>query len=686
MNKLKKFAASFFAVIMLCPVIHASAELSETQNNCPDFSQIKNITFDSDVFDHTVKKLNQIAESKNYIRSDEVKKLLETLIDQYIRMQTIVNIDSINYYANVTDSDLSQKYLDSQQLNGDIYNTLTQCCADLYSAGFTDELNDVYGYDLTEIFLVDSDENVSDEEYESIQKENNRLIKEINSIVNEYNSYTEEDFRVEYKNQTWILSDILNNPPEDDNDYEAISKLIHDRRNSTLGSLYLKLVRMRQQIAELYGFENYAEYAYERLYIKDYSTEDTDKIYSDVKKYFSKMSEDISDEAALSAYYSGIYDMEFSGEEVLNTVTPFFDQIDPEISERFDHLKKHNLFDINLSNTKSGDSFMNNLYEYSVPFVFITPQGDYNDIMTIIHEFGHANAGYAKPSSAVYDESGVSYDTSEMHSQGMEVLFTHYTEQLFGEEKGRAFNKIIISNLIDSVLQGCLFDEFQKYAYQNPNCTLDDLNAEYKKLCMEYGMEYSDDDPYTYDWVEFSHNYESPMYYISYAASAVSVLDLWLQSMNDMDRSVEIYKEIVECDIYSPYIETAEKCKLATIFDKDALSEIAYQTEYYFENDTIDSNHDTSDNADYQAYNSLSDNDSLPDNSSLSDNEQAGASIKSHYDKRYEQIEAFIYIVFIPLILASIAYFAGLIIAVLVIRRSDKKRKARQNNTTIPFE
>ncbi len=687
MSKIKKIVVSILAVIVLCPAVNASAEISAKQHECPDFSEISDMSFDVNFFNETIEKLAQIAQNPDYNRTNEVKMHLKNLVEQYIHMKTVFNICSINYYSDVSDDILNGKYMDIQNTYNEMYDNFSNCCADLYDAGFSNELSDVDGYDLTEIFLEDTDDNISDEEYEKIFNENNSLINEINSLTNQYHSYTEEDFIVEYKNQTWVLSDILNNPPADDNDYKAIAKLINNKKNDILGNVYLELIRKRNQVAKLYGYDNYAKYAYEKFYRRDYSPEDTDKIYTYVKEYFSGIGMYLSDEAEMSAMYSDIFDMDFSGEKTLNIAAEFFEQIDPEISERFDHLKSHHLYDLSMNAAKSGDSFMISLYDYNVPFLFISPQGNYYDLINVIHEFGHANAEYINPSSGIYDEKGSALDTSEMHSQGMEVLFTHFSEQILGEENGKAFNRIIISNLVDSILQGCLFDEFQKYAYMNSDCTLDDLNAEYQRLCREYGIEYYDDDPYTYDWVDISHNFTQPTYYVSYASSAVSVLDLWIKSMNDMDGAVENYKKITECDKYTSYMEATEECGLANLFDEDALAEIAYQTEYYFDNDTIDLSYKpyhTDNNAaeiiiPTQAENYFDKNSSLTEKRDLHDfNPIKFKREDNSYDK--DSILINIISTFLPIILASAAYSIGLIITIIVIRKEKKKNKFQTND------
>ena len=66
----------------------------------------------------------------------------------------------------------------------------------------------------------------------------------------------------------------------------------------------------------------------------------------------------------------------------------------------------------------------------------------------------------------------------------MEALFTEYHDDIFGEKQGKAFTDFTIYSMASSVVEGCLLDEFQRYAYENPDCTLEQLNTKYMELCL----------------------------------------------------------------------------------------------------------------------------------------------------------------------------------------------------------
>ena len=193
--------------------------------------------------------------------------------------------------------------------------------------------------------------------------------------------------------------------------------------------------------------------------------------------------------------------------------------------------------------------------------------------LVIIHEFGHFNETFHSTEHDLW--SSFYIDVGEIHSQGLEVLFTAYAGEMFGPEGGRAFYWSTISNMVSSVLEGCMYDEFQTAVYADPDMTLQQVNRLFKSISEEYGWAYDEGEEESYFWVEIPHTFQSPMYYISYAASALSALDLWLISLEDRDKAVDIYLELAAMGMSRPYRETVETVGLADVKDELATS-LAY--------------------------------------------------------------------------------------------------------------
>lgn len=565
--------------------LNVSAELSQQQESCPDYLQLSSERLDMKNLEKTIDQLEKMAENPDGVTEQEVVEKAEILVYEFVHLSTINSIDEIEFNKNTQNKLASEEFSKSTAAYTKSIGKIGDCITALCDAGFTDTLRDILGYDLVNIFTyIDSDYDYSEND-----DENEKLLIEVNDLVNEYMSYSDEDFTAEYDGKTWNAANIFDMESSySEDEISEVAREIKRKKNETFGNIFLEIVKKRDKIAKNSGYENYAKYAGERLYLRDYSSDDLDAVYDTVKKDFCDIYLNCYDSVISDLSDSGLLYREFEEDEIIEAASDFLSEFNGDYEENLNHMVSHNLYDIRSSEKKSGESFSTAISDYSVPFLFMTPTGNFDDMLTFIHEFGHSNAEYTIPTSALYEVFGNSIDTAEIHSQGMEVMFALSESSIYSEDEQKANMKYVIYNLMNAIVDGCLFDEFQKYAYENPDCTLDELNNEFAVLCEEYGIEYSDDDYYSYDWVEITHNYNAPMYYISYATSAASALDLWLKAMEDPDDAKEIYDDIVNCGIYVPYVEAVEDSGLSTIFDKQELNEIAYQVEYYFENEDID--------------------------------------------------------------------------------------------------
>ena len=71
------------------------------------------------------------------------------------------------------------------------------------------------------------------------------------------------------------------------------------------------------------------------------------------------------------------------------------------------------------------------------------------------------------------------------------------------------------------------------------------------------------------------HNFESPMYYISYAASSLVALQLWDESREDYDRAVDDWLSIVEAGAYDKgYMQVLSECGLQSFADEGSVEAI----------------------------------------------------------------------------------------------------------------
>ena len=149
------------------------------------------------------------------------------------------------------------------------------------------------------------------------------------------------------------------------------------------------------------------------------------------------------------------------------------------------------------SQNKANTAFTMRLSYFKDGFIYGQMYDNYMDYYNVIHEFGHYNNVYR--SADTFFESSNNIDVSEIHSQGMQMLFYDYYDELLGEDIGDIYAFYVYS-MADNAISTALVSEFEIAAYENPDMTLEELNKLYLQLSRRYGMQYDSKIKELYTW------------------------------------------------------------------------------------------------------------------------------------------------------------------------------------------
>ena len=304
--------------------------------------------------------------------------------------------------------------------------------------------------------------------------------------------------------------------------------------------IFLELVSVRAELASLSGAANFSEYAYSAYYSRDYSPTDAQKLWKTAKEDFAPLLHKYADEvtsALQSVQADGALDL--SETAITDALSYGAARISPEVNDAAQYLLSHGLYDISDSDTKLSTGYTSYLYSYNVPFIYNCPYGSHLDYVDLFHEFGHWLAGYYHTSDALYGV--IDYDLSELQSQGMEVLFLQYYDEFFGEN-AQLLKAETLLNLVYSVVTGAMYDEFQQKVYLEPDLTKDRLLELFREVYESYGFESYDGCEYR--WADIIHNFQQPLYYISYAVSAIPALELYVRSLDSPNDAADAYLRV----------------------------------------------------------------------------------------------------------------------------------------------
>lgn len=488
------------------------------------------------------------------------------------KMYTQQALNEIRYYRDVNNEEYASIDTELQQIYRDVVDQFLQAVRDILCTDYRESLGAHIGdEEMVEEYL----------EYEDMTEELQALLDEENALEQQYDQASMAEYTVTIKGKEWTEQSY--NEALDDLTWREmleISTALDKAKNEAICPIFLDLVKNRNARAQIYGYDNYAEYAYTDLYNRDYTIEEIQSVYAAVKQYIVPVLAEVEEYVYAGNINDLIYMDYLTEDYIIDVVGRHMGDIDPALAEVYQYMVDHHLYDIDYDANKMNVGYTTTLYEYQEPFIFNAPDYSYYDLETMIHEFGHYNEAFHAGTTLITDVTNM--DVAEIHSQGLELLYLEYANDVYGEKLGDSAQQIVLYQILYSVIDGCLYDEFQNAVFSaDHDMTAQEVNQLFRRLSEEYGYVYYDTETEAYDWVEVPHTFSSPMYYVSYGTSALAALDIWTISLSDRQAGIDKYMELTTYGLTTTYCELLEKCELKSIFEEGTIQEIAHAVSDY---------------------------------------------------------------------------------------------------------
>ena len=536
-------------------------------------------SFEEDDLQAALKELEGLCSRHSRDREDKetrqrVSGLYYRVLSEMNELITKANLASVQYDASGGAEDAAALYLELSAQQTRLYDQCYRVFAAMAASPYRDILDDSAGDGAADSLLG----------YEGLTEDLTALYEEEDRLVQAYDRIMSKGVSVSMGGGVWT-EEALRDAEVDPETRQAIREALDTERNRAAGEVYRQLLQLRNKIAAQSGYDNYTEYAYTSIYNRDYEPEDIQPIREAAKTYILPLQLRLLEELDQQELRALSVRSRKSGEEVLDAIQPFIQGFDKEMGETFAFMRAHRLYDIEYGADKLATGYTVALPAYGSAFIFNAPYGDYQDYSDTIHEFGHFNETFHCTQHDLWADFNI--DVGEIHSQALELMFTSYAGELFGERYGAVYADIILCNILDSILDGCLYDEFQTAAYEDPELTVEEMDRLFKTLSEEYGYFYEPGVEADPSWVENAHSFQSPLYFISYATSALSALDLWTLYLEAPRQARDIYLELSALSFSLPYGAAIEEVGLRDIFEPDTIPELAEELEHHLDGENI---------------------------------------------------------------------------------------------------
>ncbi len=256
-----------------------------------------------------------------------------------------------------------------------------------------------------------------------------------------------------------------------------------------------------------------------------------------------------------------------SGEAALGAVAGVADRHFPDLHDALDYMISYGYYDVTAAPEKADAGFTTYLYAYEAPYLFLPNSGGLDGVSGISHELGHYYNYFTYGSDA-------DTDSAEVHSQGLELLYTLYYDEIFGVDADAA-RETEVTDVLSSVVLGCIMDEFQYRAFTQTPSSPEALAEMYIDILGEYGLAALAGDSLGTYWIWVHHSFSQPMYYLSYALSALPALEIWATAQDDAALALARYDDFMVLSNENGFERGLRGAGLSQPGDEKAASRIA---------------------------------------------------------------------------------------------------------------
>lgn len=428
-------------------------------------------------------------------------------------------------------------------------------------------------------------------------EENVSLESETSELAQQYGAIMAAQM-VEYNNQKMTMQRAsLLLREQDETVRQTIFDLIGKRRledDQKLDELFNQLVQKRHQIALNAGFKNYRDYKFKALGRFDYTPEDCFTFHASVRKHLVPLVKKMHEKQANLLGKSKLkpWDLEVeasgkeplkpfeTGEQLLSGTIEMFDRIDPYFGDCLKTMNQMGHLDLESKEGKAPGGYNYPLYEIGVPFIFMNAVGAHRDLVTMVHEGGHAIHSFLSRDLALTGFKNLPSEVAELASMSMELLSMDKWHTFFQDEDTLKRAKVEQLETILKILPWiATIDEFQHWIYENPAHSIEERNETWLRISQSYGTGWVDwsgfEDYRTRSWHRQLHLFEVPFYYIEYGIAQLGALAVWKNSKTNFNQAIESYKNALRLGYTKSIPEIYKEAEIRFDFSDQYIQELA---------------------------------------------------------------------------------------------------------------
>ncbi|MEM8829032.1 MAG: M3 family oligoendopeptidase [Cyanobacteria bacterium P01_G01_bin.19] len=426
--------------------------------------------------------------------------------------------------------------------------------------------------------------------FESIIEED--LVEE-SKLINQYVQLL-ASASIAFQGETVNLSGILKYAQDSDrNTRHAAEKArwnFFSQNRDKLDNIYARLVKLRHQMAQKLGYQDYIGLGYKRMRRIDYDRADVASYRDEVVDKVVPLAQKIIDQKAqklnlerVNFWDEAVFDLQGNPKPqgdrdwMLERAQAMFNAMHPELGSFFSMMVRGDFLDLETRKGKAGGGFCTSFPTVGVPYIFANFNGTKDDVEVFTHEMGHAFQAWQSRNIPTIDYLWPTLESCEIHSMSLEFLTWSQMDKFFGDDADR-FREIHLAESILFLPYGCAVDHFQHLVYANPEATPAERNQMWQQMEARYlpWRDYGDLDYPSQGglWQEKQHIYCSPFYYIDYTLALCCAMQFWVKAEDDLESALTEYIALCQRGGKAPFQALVNSANLVSPFKPGSLSDV----------------------------------------------------------------------------------------------------------------
>lgn len=258
-----------------------------------------------------------------------------------------------------------------------------------------------------------------------------------------------------------------------------------------------------------------------------------------------------------------------------------FDRVDTSLGREFQTMIDEGLLDLESRKGKAPGGYCETLHFQGRPFIFMNAVGLVDDVMTLLHEAGHAFHTFAAHEQPLIWQRHPGSEAAELASMSMELLAARHlirpTGYFTAEEAQSAWLEHLEDVLL-SLVHIASVDAFQTWIYTSgQGADAEARDAEWLRLRtrFERGVDWTGlEQERVARWYRQLHIFMYPFYYIEYGIAQIGALQVWRNSLEDPASAVAKYRDALSLGAVGNLPEIYRTAGARLTFEESAIKEL----------------------------------------------------------------------------------------------------------------